>query len=141
MLSAWIDRHGWKVILAFFVSSLGTAMVFYSSPAQERPSILIGSSTLMVAPPHTIWFFSADQGLTISDMGAVTWQGRTLGTDEEIFWGLQEMLKFFYDRERLCSRADALAALRAAFTLRRAPGDIQAETTFMEGYHKCFPPN
>jgi hypothetical protein len=100
------------------------------------------SSTVMelmrIAPPSTASFFF--DVLTIQDTGLIKYQGRELGTDEEVFWGLQQMIGFSYDQEKWCSRKDALAALHAAYQLQLGPQNRKAHSTFLEGYHKCFPP-
>ena len=106
---------------------------------KDKPRLSLAVAELMrIAPSSTVSFFSV---LTIQDTGLIKYKGRELGTDEEVFWGLQQMIGFYYDQEKWCSRKDALAALRAAYQLQLDPQNREAHSTFHEGYNKCFPPS
>lgn len=105
----------------------------------EANHIKIGMTPSHLVPSGAISFFS--DVLTIHDTGLIRYQGRELATDEEVFWGLQQMIVFYYDQEKLCSRRDALAALRAAHLLLSDPHNHAASSAFHEGYNKCFPPS
>lgn len=118
------------LILAVGLLVLALAQVGAQEHSTTRSPLILGMN-----PTTKIIFF--DNILTIHDSGEIYYQTRKLTTDEEIWHGLQELIGLYFDREKTCSRRDALLALQAARQL--LSGSQAAAAIFHEGYAKCFP--